>query len=77
MTDVKKTNLELVGLAVAIIGGIIGIAGGVGAFYILPYRVEAMEHKIETVVVRHDNDHELLMRIEERLIAVQKELNRK
>ena len=77
MTDMRKTNLELVGLAVAIVGGIIGIAGGVGAFYILPYRVEAMEHKIETVVTRHDNDHELLMRIEERLIAVQKELGRK
>jgi hypothetical protein len=77
MTDMRKTNLELVGLAVAIVGGVIGIAGGVGAFYILPYRVEAMEHKIETVVTRHDNDHELLMRIEERLIAVQKELGRK
>ena len=77
MTDMRKTNLELVGLAVAVIGGIIGIAGGVGAFYILPYRVEAMEHKIEAVVNRHDNDHELLMRIEERLLAVQKELARK
>jgi ABC-type lipoprotein release transport system permease subunit len=77
MTDVKKTNLELVGLAIAILGGIIGIAGGVGAFYILPYRVEAMEHKLETVVVRHDNDHELLLRIEERLINVQKELTQR
>jgi hypothetical protein len=77
MTDVKKTNLELVGLSVAIIGGIGGIAGMVGAFYILPYRVSAIEHQIETVVVRTNNDHELLMRIEERLIAVQKELNRK
>jgi len=77
MTDMRKTNLELVGLAVAIIGGLGGIAGLIGAFYILPYRVSAIEHRIETVVTRHDNDHELLLRIEERLINVQKELTQR
>jgi hypothetical protein len=40
----------------------------------LPYRVNAIELKVEAQSKLHDSDHELLTRIEERLIAVQKEL---
>lgn len=77
MTDVIKKNLEFTLLVVSVLGGLAGVVGLVGAFVILPYRVEAMERKLNVVDAAHTLDHDMLMRIEERLIAVQTTLARK
>ncbi len=77
MTQQAKARIEFVGLIVGVLGGIGGIAGMIGAFYLLPYRVEAVEKRIETIAVQRQGDRELLTRIEERLIAVQQELRRR
>lgn len=58
------------------IGLMTGVAGMFGAFFMLPYRMDAMEARVEKMGAQRDIDHELLLRIEERLIAVQAELRR-
>ena len=77
MTTQAKARIEFVGLVVGVLGGLGGIAGMIGAFWLLPYRVEAVERRIETIAVQRECDRELLTRIEERLIAVQQEIRRK
>jgi hypothetical protein len=77
VTNVLRNNLELTGLMISIIGGVAGIAGMVGAFYVIPYRMEAAETQIRHLSASHEKDHELLNRIEERLIAIQKSVERK
>lgn len=77
MTASTKGRIEFVGLIVGVLGGIGGLAGMVGAFWLLPYRVEAVEKRIDTIAIQRADDHELLTRIEERLIAVQQEIRRK
>lgn len=77
MTQQAKARIEFVGLIIGILGGLGGIAGMISAFYLLPYRVEAMEKRIETISLQRADDRELLTRIEERLIAVQQELRKR
>lgn len=77
MTAATKARVEVLGLVVGVLGGIGGIAGMIGALWLLPYRVEAVERRIDTIAIQRNADHELLTRIEERLIAVQNELRRK
>lgn len=77
MTATTKGRIELAGLVVGVVGGIGGIAGMIGAFYLLPYRVEAVERRIDTMAIQRDADRELLTRIEERVIAVQETLRKR
>lgn len=66
--------IETIGLCVAVVGG---VGGFVGAFYLLPYRMEGAEKRLEILARRYDADHELLLRIEERIINLQQEMRRK
>lgn len=77
MTQQAKARIEFVGLIIGVLSGLGGIAGMIGAFYLLPYRVEAVEKRIETISLQRADDRELLTRIEERLIAVQQELRKR
>lgn len=77
MTTATKGRIEFVGLVVGVLGGIGGLAGMIGAFWLLPYRVEAVEKRIDSIAIQRNADHELLTRIEERLIAVQDALRKK
>lgn len=77
MTQLAKNRIEFAGLVVGVMGGLGGIAGMIGAFYLLPYRVEAVERRIDSIVEQRQIDRELLTRIEERLISVQQEIRRK
>ena len=77
MTQQAKARIEFVGLIIGVLGGLGGIAGMIGAFYLLPYRLEAAEKRIETISLQRAGDRELLTRIEERLIAVQQELRKR
>lgn len=72
-----KSPLQTIALGLSVIMGMGGVAGLVGAFYILPYRVEAVERQVGNLRLQRDADRELLTRIEERLIAVQRALERK
>jgi len=83
MTQKAKLNLELTGIIIGFFGGLGGICGLIGAFYTFPLRMEAAEKKIQAVEAkvdlsnaRNQEDHELLTRIEERLIALQNEVRR-
>lgn len=76
MSQETKRNLEVIGLIFSVIGGAFGAAGMVGAFYVLPYRMNAAEVEIRRISETHEKDHELLLRIEERLINIQKTVAR-
>lgn len=80
MNASTRATIGTIGVIVGILGG----AGGmVGAFVLLPHRMQAMERKVESLVIQReadrgqrDNDRELLTRIDERLAAVQRDLSR-
>lgn len=73
MGEKLRTKIEVVAL---IMGVVTGAGGMFGAFYLLPYRMNAVEIRVERMHAQHTTDRELLLRIEERLIAVQAELRR-
>jgi hypothetical protein len=62
-----KRNLELTGLVVAIVGGLCGIGGMVEAFLILPYEMRSMEKRVEAMEVLSKSDHDVIVRIDERV----------
>jgi len=73
MSDKSRKWVELV----AVMAGLAtGVAGMFGAFYLLPYRMDAVEMRVEKISQQRDTDRELLLRIEERLINVQRDLQR-
>lgn len=74
MSEKAKMNLQVFGVVVAVATGITGLFG---AFIILPYRVDAIEVQVRNNAEKVAADHELLVRIEERLITVQKQLEKK
>lgn len=61
--------------AISILGGLGGLAGLVGAFVIIPYRVAALEARVKQAEDIRQADHDLLTRIEERVVAIQEKLN--
>lgn len=72
MSEKTKTRIEFAALLV----GLLMSAGGMfGAFYLLPYRMDAMENRVGKITEQRQGDRELLLRIEERLIAMQREIN--
>lgn len=62
MSDEVKLNLAKVG---GIIGILAGIAGLLGAWFVLPYRVTATETEIISLKTRMEMQHEILIRIDE------------
>ena len=62
MSDEVKLNLAKVG---GIIGILAGIAGLLGAWFVLPYRVTATETEIVSLKTRMEMQHEILIRIDE------------
>jgi hypothetical protein len=73
MSEKLRTKVELLALLIAVLSGGSGL---VGAFIVLPQRMDAMETRVEKISNQRESDRELLLRIEERGIAVQKELSR-
>lgn len=69
-----KLSLSKVGTAIGVAVGIISICSSFAVFVIIPYRVTASEARI--AAVEHDvrTDREALIRMEERIFSVQREL---
>jgi hypothetical protein len=60
-------TLNFIGKWQAIIALLITLAGGAQAFFLLPYRVAANEKRVDQLVVEAGTNHELLVRIDERV----------
>jgi hypothetical protein len=73
MSDKQRKWIEVVAVCA---GLATGLAGMFGAFFLIPYRMSAVETRVEKIAQQRDTDRELLLRIEERLISVQRELMR-
>lgn len=68
-----KVSLMKVGVVVTVL---IGIAGLLGAWFVLPYRVAAAEAEIKEVRYQSAKDHDMLQRIDERTGRMEKALER-
>jgi hypothetical protein len=77
MIEKTKGKIEALSLLVGVVGGVGGIVGMIGAFWLLPYRVQAVEAQVEHLTAAHITDHDTLTRIEERIIAIQKNTEKK
>lgn len=73
MSDHTKTILARV---LAVIGVLSGIAGLLGAWFVLPYRMDAAEKAIREVQKQSATDHDLLQRIDERTARMEKAIDR-
>lgn len=62
MSDDVKLNLTKLGVVAAVLASIIGL---LGAWFILPYRMEAAETKIVALETRIEAQSALLIRIDE------------
>lgn len=67
MPDRTRKAIEV---AAAVVGLVAGLAGLFGAFVLLPSRMEAAEKQIIRLNDRDEKAREVLIRIEERLIRV-------
>lgn len=67
MPDRTRKAIEV---AAAVVGLVAGLAGLFGAFVLLPSRMEAAEKQILRLNDRDEKAREVLIRIEERLIRV-------
>jgi hypothetical protein len=81
MSEKVKTRLELIVLALS---GIAAAWGLFGFLVLLPPRIEAIEKRMEAQEISAKEvanatkaDHDLLVRIEERLITLQKQIEKK
>lgn len=73
MSDHTKTLLARV---MAVVGILSGIAGLLGAWFVLPYRMDAAEKAIREVQSQSHTDHDLLQRIDERTARMEKGIDR-
>lgn len=70
-------QFQRVGRNVVFWAGVLGVMASVASTWlILPQRMEAMEKRQTALETKTTLDHELLVRIEERLKQVQEELNK-
>ena len=74
MSERLSKSIEVGAAALGLIAGIVGLFG---AFVLLPSRMEAAEKHIHRLNERDEKNREMLVRIEERLIQVQSELNKR
>lgn len=73
MSEPIRKRIEV---AAALLGLAGGLAGMFGAFVLLPSRMEAAEKQISRLNERDEKSREVLIRIEERVIHVQSEINK-
>ena len=73
MSDHTKTILARV---MATVGILSGIAGLLGAWFVLPYRMDAAEKAIRDMQKQSSTDHDLLQRIDERTARMEKAIDR-
>lgn len=71
MSENAKQKLEVASL---ILGTTLAAAAFVKAWMLLPYRVELVEQRVETSERANIASRELLLRIDERLQAVQRDV---
>ncbi len=76
MSERTRRQIELAAVVVALCSGVAGLAG---AWVVIPYRVAALEEgqrrtesAMAALVAKSAGDRELLVRIEEKLIALTK-----
>jgi hypothetical protein len=69
--DAIRKRIEVVATIVAVLTGLSGL---IGAWFVIPYRVEAVEKRQIAIEMVSKADHDILVRMEERLISVQKTL---
>jgi hypothetical protein len=62
MSDEVKLNLTKLGVIAAVCASVVGL---LGAFFILPYRMESAELKIAALEIRIEQQSALLIRIDE------------
>lgn len=74
MSDRLRKSIEVTASIIAVLTG---LAGMFGAFVLLPSRMDAAERQIARLNERDERHKEMLVRIEERLIQVQAELNKR
>lgn len=73
MSDILKLNLAKTGLLVAILAG---LAGLLGAWVVLPYRMSAAEATLSQLSHETRVDHEALTRVDERTARMERVLDR-
>lgn len=74
MSDRLRKSIEVSASIVAVLTGLVGMFG---AFVLLPARMEAAERHIARLSEREEKQREMLVRIEERVIQVQAEINKR
>lgn len=72
MSEELKLNLSRIGLVVGVVSGLSGL---LGAFVLLPYRINAAESEIRQMKTEARADHELLVRIDERNERMEKAID--
>lgn len=72
MSDATKESLSRIGLVVGVVSGLSGL---LGAFVLLPYRINAAESEIRQMKTEARADHELLVRIDERNERMEKAID--
>ncbi len=73
MGDVLRKRVEIWATVLAMVAGLSGL---IGAWFVIPYRVEAIEKRQATLEHVSKSDHDILVRMEERLISVQRTLEK-
>jgi hypothetical protein len=73
VSDDVKLSLTKAGI---VIGLLAGLAGLLGAWFVLPYRVSAAENAIREVQTQARTDHDLIQRIDERTARMEKAIDR-
>lgn len=71
MSDQVKLNLVKFGVGLGIVSG---LAGLLGAWFVLPYRMSAAEQAIKEVQSQSYTDHSLLQRIDERTARMERQM---
>lgn len=61
----KDVSLSFTRLGL-VVGVLLSIASLLGAFVVLPYRMDAAERRVQQIEKERATDHDLLMRIDER-----------
>lgn len=74
MPDRMRKGFEVMAV---VLGLVTGLTGLFGAFVLLPSRVDAVEKQVTRLNERDEKSREMLVRIEERLIQVQAEINKR
>ena len=73
MSEEVKLNLTRIGV---VLGVLAGTAAIFGTFFVLPYRMAAAEKAIQSVQDRAETDHDLIQRIDERTMRIEKAVDR-